>query len=391
MNLLIVEYLVDRDLTFFGVLESRQAFDDRALDPLGLLARLDNATGLTAFLVDVDPGESERVGLGAAPVHVLEPVSALGRTVLEVEHSLLPQPGVQIHPAAERLEAVIGDHEEEVLRAELLHHALDHGVRALVHLENGVLVLLDVLPRVRGMILLQVAEEHVLQAVRPIEDARPHALAGLVQRVEEHGFALLVVIQRLLEKRLLVDHPLVQRPGVLGQPERGERPDQLGEIHGVVARERDRQRGLAGVDIDRRDVEPELRRHLRDVEARDALSRNPEARLELEPDPGRVLPLLEEVLLAADLELRLSPLAIELEGEGDLHRASVGAEGVHWARERGMDPVVLDRHRDIGRHERKDAHVAALRTHHAHPRREIKRRPRLQLDGSIGHGQPSLP
>ena len=88
------------------------------------------------------------------------------------------------------------------------------------------------------------------QATRPARD--------LVERVQEHRLALVVHVEALPDELVVVQDALVQGPGVLGQAERGVRALLLGQVDRIHRRVADRHRRLLGVDVDRRDVEPEL-------------------------------------------------------------------------------------------------------------------------------------
>jgi len=92
----------------------------------------------------------------------------------------------------------------------------------------------------------EVAVEHVLHPVGGVEHHRHDPLAGLADAVEEQRLALVVNQPRLLEEPLLVEHPLVQGPGVLGEPERREAAEQLRQVGGVVGGVGDRQRRPLG-------------------------------------------------------------------------------------------------------------------------------------------------
>ncbi len=179
----------------------------------------------------------------------------------------------------------------------------------------------DVLVAVRRVVLLEVAEEHVLQAVGDVEDADHRAALDLLQRVEEHRLALGMHQVGLVEERLLVQHALVQPPGVLGQPERRVAPQQLGQVDRVGEGVRDRQRRLVGVDVDRRHVQPEVRRGLEQVEAHDAAHADTQPGLELQLDPGRELPRLQRVALLGDRQLRARVALAEPHFERNAHLA----------------------------------------------------------------------
>ena len=106
--------------------------------------------------------------------------------------------------------------------------------------------------------LVDVAPERVLEAVGAVEDAGDQTARDLVERVEEHRLALAVHVEALLDELVVVDDVLVEGPGIFGQAERGERALLLGEVDRVHRRVADRHRRVLGIDVDRRDVQPEL-------------------------------------------------------------------------------------------------------------------------------------
>ena len=57
-------------------------------------------------------------------------------------------------------------------------------------------------------------------------------------------FSRSAMVERLLQERLLVDHALVERPGVLGQAERRELAEELGQVDRV---DRGQEIGSAGL------------------------------------------------------------------------------------------------------------------------------------------------
>ena len=124
-------------------------------------------------------------------------------------------------------------------------------------------------PAVRAAAVL-LGEEHVLHAVGGVEDAGHYAAACAIERAEEHRLALFVSEVGLFEKGVVIDGVFVERPGVLGHAKRGICAQQFGQVGGVVAGMRDRQRGIFGVDVDGRVIERELGLDLREQEARDA-------------------------------------------------------------------------------------------------------------------------
>jgi hypothetical protein len=143
--------------------------------------------------------------------------------------------------------------------------------------------------RVRRVARLGVAPEHVLDAVGGVEHADQGAPAQAVEGGEEHVLALAVDVVGHLEEGAVVDHSLVERPGVLGETQGRVGADPLREVGGVVARVGDGHRRLLGVEVDRRDVERDVLAHLRDHHPGDAAHLDPRGGREGERHPGREL------------------------------------------------------------------------------------------------------
>ena len=140
---------------------SRLSFD--------LGAAADNALRLAALDVQYIPPRPERVSARAAPIHAVEKRPALAAAVLEVQIAVVAQPRVEIHAAAERAEAVVGEHEQGRLVIDERQRFPDQVVHAAVHLLDHA--------GVRAP-LVQMAEKHVLHAVAGIENAGHDAAAG---------------------------------------------------------------------------------------------------------------------------------------------------------------------------------------------------------------------
>ena len=278
------------------------------LDQLPVFGALrDDAVALAPAPVHEHAGQAERERLRAAPVDAVEILAARARVlVLEEEVAVVAQPAVHVHAAAEVGEAVVADdHERGVGIVDEVPHLAEQRVDALVHLADRVLPHLGVLARVRGMARVEVAVEHVLHAVGGVEHGRDQALLRLRDRVEEHALALFVEAHRLIEEHLLVDHAVVERPGVLGEAERGELALLLREVDRVDLGVRDRHRRVLRIDVDRRHVQVHLGRGRDQVELRDPAHGDAEPRLERQLHPVRVLADRElERLESLDLEPR---------------------------------------------------------------------------------------
>jgi hypothetical protein len=154
------------------------------------------------------------------------------------------------------------------------------------------------------MIFFQIAPEHVLDAVGGIEDAGAQALLRFVERVEEHALAIFVIAVRLRQKGIVIEHMLVERPRVFCEAERRIRPEKFGEINGIRHRVRDRQVGMPGIDVHRRDVDFNFRRKFFEIEAADAVRRETHASLEFGGNPLGVFSDFQCELLRTHHEAR---------------------------------------------------------------------------------------
>ena len=90
------------------------------------------------------------------------------------------------------------------------------------------------------MSIIQVAEKHVLNPVRGVENTDANPLPSLVQCAEKHAFPFLVDQIALFQKRVFVDHTFVQCPRVFCQAERRIFSQELCQVHRVDRRMGDR-------------------------------------------------------------------------------------------------------------------------------------------------------
>ena len=139
------------------------------------------------------------------------------------------------------------------------------------------------------MIFIQIAPEHVLHPVGGVEDAGAQALRSFFQRVEEHALAVFMIAVALRQKRLVVEHFFVERPGIFRQAQRGIGAKKFCQINGIGNGMRNRQVGMAGIDVHRGYVHFDLGRNFFQIKAADAMSRESHAGLELYRNPFRVL------------------------------------------------------------------------------------------------------
>ncbi len=193
--------------------------------------RIHNSLLLAAFDIQIKSVEAHGVSAGARPIHVLEPVAALGLAILQRQISVLVQPRIHVHAACKRLESMIGDHHQQRVVINFFHHAPDQAIHALVQILNhrGMLTVRHI-ARCR-MIFFQVTPEHVLDAVGRIENACAQPLLCFLQRIKEHPLAIFMIAVSLRQEGIVIEHVLVERPRVFRQAERGIRPEELGQIN----------------------------------------------------------------------------------------------------------------------------------------------------------------
>ena len=95
---------------------------------------LDATFSLAPFSVQVDAGESQRIGPRARPVHVLKELPALlVSAALQAHVTILDQPAVDMHRAPEGVEAVVGEDDQGRLGIDLRQHVSQYIVHLAVH------------------------------------------------------------------------------------------------------------------------------------------------------------------------------------------------------------------------------------------------------------------
>src|SRR5438309_12101695 len=104
---------------------------------------------------------------------------------------------------------MVGHHKQQSLSLNLLQYATNQGIHTTVQLLDHLRPLLTRDASGSRMILFQVAPEHVLHAVRGIEDAGAQSLPRLLQRVEKHPLSIIMIAVALGEKGLVVQNLLI--------------------------------------------------------------------------------------------------------------------------------------------------------------------------------------
>jgi hypothetical protein len=148
-------------------------------------------------------------------------------------------------------------------------------------------------------------------------------------------------VVHLQELRFIQDS-VVQGARVRGQPLGEIRAESLFKFLGVGSGRRDGQGRIAGIDVDRADIELELRPDLLEVEQAgpaDALGRD---EAEAHPLPAAPFPLLKDELLVLDDDLGDRVPGIDVDPEVDRRLGTSLPEAVIRPGQFGLDPVADD-------------------------------------------------
>ena len=136
------------------------------------------------------------------------------------------------------------------------------------------------------MVVFEIAPEHVLDAIGAVEHTDAQSALDLVETVEEHLGTLVVCLVALLQKRLVIEHAAVQPPGILGQTEGRIGTTGPGQIGCIGRGMRNRQRGILGIDLHRRNVQLRRLTATQQQELADPADLDADGRSERNVDPG---------------------------------------------------------------------------------------------------------
>ena len=241
---------------------------------------------------------------------------------------------------------MIGDHHQQRVVVDLLHHASNEAVHPLIQILNHLRMLAVRHIARRRMIFVQITPEHVLDAVGRIEDAGAKSLLRFIERIKQHALAVFMIAVSLREKRIVVEHMLVQSPRIFRQPERRVRSKKFGQINGIRHRVRDRQIRMSRIDIHRSHVDFNLRRNLFEIKTADAMRRHPHPSLEFRRNPLGIFADLQSKFFGTDNKARRLGTRIRLDFIRHPYFASALDQRILWSWHKRMtDPILaLDRH-----------------------------------------------
>src|SRR5581483_10754384 len=185
------------------------------------------------------------------------------------------------------------------------HHPADEFVHASVQIldDGGPLIARHLAGG--GMIVIEVAPEHVLHAVGGVEHAGAEALLGLLKGIEKHALAILMIGIALRQESLIVENFFVQRPSVFRQSQSGVRSKEFCQVNGVRYWMRDGQIGPARIDVYGSNVDLDLGRNFLQVKAADAMRAEAHSGLEFDRNPLRVITDFQSEACGIDREASL--------------------------------------------------------------------------------------
>ncbi len=195
------------------------------------------------------------------------------------------QPRIDVEGAAEGVEAVVGEDDEERVGIGGFEGLCEQRVVAFVFVFDLAFVVASEIGIVQRMRFIAEAPEHVLHAVGSIEDDEEEAFAEAGEFVEHHAFAFSEDEITLLEVRGFVNAAVIERSVVFGHAERGIEAECFGEFLGHFVRPRNGEHGRGRVVVRRRNVEFDVRFELAEIDADHAGDRLQHGELEFDAEP----------------------------------------------------------------------------------------------------------
>ncbi len=212
-----------------------------------------------ADLVHIKPVHAEAVSFGARPVRVDEHFGIAGAGGIQgFEETVLPQPGIEIEPAPETVEAVIGEYDQGVAGGHGFQCIADEVVHLAVEIFDDAAVLFGFGFHASRVLGIAVAPEHVLDQVGGAEIEKETAAVEVVEGLPVLADAFTGGELGLLEELGFVEGAVAQRLGVL-RNSRSVKPSMAaGESFGQIAGVRDGIDRRQGIDVDGAHVKFEL-------------------------------------------------------------------------------------------------------------------------------------
>jgi len=193
---------------------------------------------------------------------------------------------------------------------------------------------------------IEIAPEHVRNAIGGFKDANDQALFGFIQGVEQHLFPFPVIGIGQFQKGRLVERAFVEGPRVVRLAEGDEAAQELGQIDRIDEGMGDGQRGFVRIDVERGEIQFEMRFDPGKIKFGDGPDLDAQARPEGQLDPGR-----EDVFLKGEgLSGNLDPGFLFVPVDLDRHRKpdfpGLFKHGVLGTGDGGFDAAVLDLDRE---------------------------------------------
>ena len=188
------------------------------------------------------------------------------------------------------------------------------------------------------MLRIETAPEHVAHAIGLHEDCDHQLAIFLPEGVEQHRLVLAQGRCHHFEEGFITDPLLVEGPGLLGHPDGVIKADSPCKLGSVVRGRRDRHRRGARIELDRRDVELQLREGLDQIESHQPAHAHDPREGELRRQP--VAPARGGKLYLVLAERDPRPIAADLlDRERDREGDRFLVEGMLWPLQRRIDPA----------------------------------------------------
>src|SRR5579863_815806 len=269
--------------------EVRESGLQRGTDFLDFAAALfQNSTALAAFHVQINSAKTERISISLGPVNRAKAVSQIFLGLLAAFQSkkiVLPQPSVGIKGATKGIEPMIGKNDQQSVFIDLFQNAAQKSIALLIQS-------IDVRSQARGEIRIKIgmlgvdkAPEHVLQAVRCIEYGEQETFREAAKFMHHHVFAFLEDQLALGLVGHFIEAPVVMAGMVFGHAYGGKQTNVFRESFAVIGWRGDRKKRGGRIEVHGGSVELYVGIDLPAIETHDAGHRLQHGQLEFEPDP----------------------------------------------------------------------------------------------------------
>lgn len=297
----------------------------------------------SATQIHVETVEAQSIGAGLRPVGIREDVEAGPRlrTSVEDKIAVVYEPGVEVEGSTKWSESVIGDDEHGGVCVRGLKCFAEHGVHLDVVILDDMAVFDSELRTGGRRFLVDGAPEHMARQIDAGEIVEEEARAEASQFMQEEVTLIFKHEMRLLEVLVVVEGAGGEGLGIFGDTLGVEGAHVADEFTRVVLRGGEGQRGIGRVDVDRRDVQLELRAGLLQVEAADAGNAfHAGNKSKSDADPRAPLAGCQNELLALDGETHYGLVGVPVDSERYGQLRVTPAKGIWRSVELRLDTII---------------------------------------------------